>query len=163
MAAFPLRRLPRLLTRAGHRAVLDLEDKFGVKTCGDLGKDAASHSKAELVARYGKVPGEWLYTRARGEDDDLVAEKGPQKSLACSMSLIPFGPKEDQLDRVLRMLATEIADRLAKDVRILLTAHSSNSLLTLSSFSSSSGSRTNLRLCTASCMGRRSIATLPLV
>jgi DNA polymerase eta len=117
MHKMPLRKLPRVLTRAGHHALADLEQVFNVSTCGELIRDDVNHSRTELVARYGEASGSWLYTRARGDDDDAVKEKPPQKTIACSMSLTPFGPKQDHLLKVLNMIAAELADRLRKDVR----------------------------------------------
>lgn len=117
MLDLPLRKLPRLLTRAGHRAVLDLENRFKVATCGDISRDETTHSRLDLIARYGEISGDWIYTRCRGQDDDPVQQKGPQKSLACSMSLTPFGPKEDQLRKILDMICAELVERLQKDVR----------------------------------------------
>eukprot|EP01122_Echinamoeba_exundans_P008400 TRINITY_DN2789_c0_g1_i12.p1 TRINITY_DN2789_c0_g1~~TRINITY_DN2789_c0_g1_i12.p1 ORF type:complete len:454 (+),score=54.92 TRINITY_DN2789_c0_g1_i12:1131-2492(+) len=117
MSTIPLRKLPRVLTRAGHRALADLEALYGVWTCGDLVQDDVHHSRIELISRYGEATGDWLYTRARGEDDDPVKEKPPQKTLACSMSLTPFGPNHDQLSKIFNMIASELSERLRKDVR----------------------------------------------
>ncbi|KAJ9068290.1 N-acetyltransferase eso1, variant 2 [Entomophthora muscae] len=100
---FPVAKVPSLGGKNGEV----IQEKFG-STIGQI----RSHSLEALSRELGPETAKFLYDFARGENSDPVISVQATKSMMAAKSLRPALVNFEQLEKWLRVLSTELLDRL---------------------------------------------------
>jgi hypothetical protein len=100
------------VTGIGPKTAAHLE-RMGIKTLGAL----ADADEAALIARFGRRLGSWLSSRARFEDDSEVIAVREAVSESRETTFNEDVAEPAELERVLRSLATQLCDGLARHGR----------------------------------------------
>ncbi|KAJ3095438.1 DNA-directed DNA polymerase eta rad30 [Phlyctochytrium bullatum] len=90
----------------------EVEDRLGVKTAGEIWAFPLDH----LIREFGEERGRWVYNVSRGMCEEEVTEVKKVKSMGANKTLRPPVKTDEEFNRWLEVLASEVFFRLQQEL-----------------------------------------------